>query len=230
MLTENKDIKFLTKPILIVFFIAILIGAVLSVGYNQVSALYQTTVELKENQLKLAEKLGTLESVRDILNENISYVDVALPYKASVLYGLSQVKNLALRNRIIVTNLKAGSFSLEDNGISKSSLSFEAEGLDADLQQFMLSFYNALPLMTVDKVKINKADGLSRANITVYVYSADLPEKIPAVTESVSGLSNTDIQTLNRISNYIEPLFFEPKANKDDERTDPFTSKIEVIN
>lgn len=222
MIQNNKDIQYLTKPISILGILFILIGFVISIGFKQISGLIDTTSELKITQTKLSEKLDTLESVRQVLNENINFVDIALPYKASVLYGLAQIKNLALLNSVIVSNLKAGSLILEDNGISKNSLIFEAEGTELDIHNFLLSFYKSLPLMTIDKVKINKAEGITRATVTLYVYSAELPEKIPAVTESVNGLTTEDITLLTKLSGYIEPAFLEPKSNGNPQRIDPF--------
>ncbi len=218
----NKDIKYLTKPLLIIAAIMLLIGLVATVGYRQVSTIYAGVNELKDNQLKLANKLETLESVKDILDENISFVDVALPRKTSVLYGISQIKKISIINNVSVSNLKAGSLALEDNGISKSSITFEVEGEQPDVHKFLLSFYNALPLMSVDKVKINNSGTSARGEVTLLVYSANNPEKIPAVTDAINGLSNEDIMILTKISGYTEPDFFEPMPSDELKKVDPF--------
>lgn len=218
----NKDIKYLVKPLSIISAIAILIGIVVSVGYRQVNNLYTVVSDLKSTQSKLLTKLDTLESVKEILDQNITFVDVALPRKTSVLYGLSQVKKIAFLNNVTASNLKAGSIVLDENGISKSPIVFEAEGLQSDIHNFLLSFYKALPLMSVDKVKLNNLDGITRAEVTLFVYSADNPEKIPAVTDSINGLSSEDIALLTKISTYIEPEFFEPKPTEEVQKSDPF--------
>lgn len=220
---NSKELQYLTKPLTILFVLVVLIGVVISIAFRQITGLVDIKSDLDTNQTKLSEKLDTLESVKKILNDNINFVDIALPYRASVLYGLSQVKNLALKNAVIVTNLKAGSLVLEDNGISKNSLIFEVEGTELDIHNFLLSFYKSLPLMTIDKLKINKSDGMARATVTLYVYSADLPEKIPAVTESVSGLTSDDIKILTTLSSYTSPTFFDPKTKENPERFDPFS-------
>ncbi len=218
----NKDIQYLLRPIVIIGVILVLIGIVFSVGYRQIFNLYTTVGELKDTQVKLAGKLDTLQSVKEVLDENITYVDVALPRRTSVLYGLSQVKKIAFLNNVRTANLKAGAMALGDNGISRSSIVFEAEGLQEDVHKFLLSFYNALPLMSIDKVKLNNVDGSTRADVTLFVYSADNPEKIPAVTDSINGLTSEDIAVLNKISTYVEPEFFDPKPIEEVQKENPF--------
>lgn len=221
---NNKELKYLIKPISIVLALITLIVTVSYIGYSQISLVYAKVSDLKDTQEKLVAKLNILESVESALSENITFIDVALPSKSSIIYGLAQVKKLASENSVVVSNLKAGSAILEDNGISKYSINFEAEGFDADIQKFLLSFYKALPIMNIDKVKIDKSGDIARSTVSLYIYFADLPEKIPAVTESVNGLSSEDIKMIEELSTYTLPDFFDPKPgqNQTEARNNPF--------
>lgn len=219
---KNKEFEYLVKPLSILFVLMVLIVAIGVFGYKQVVAVTQKVAELKTIQLKLHTKLDILENVKVTLDENINFIDLVLPRKSSVLYGLAQIKKLAAINSIIVSNIKAGSAILEDNGISKYSINFEAEGNDDDIQEFLSAFFKALPIMTLNKIKIDKIEGITRTSVTMNIYSADLPDKIPAVTESVNELSERDLSILKELIEYTQPDFFDPKPSQTIEKEDPF--------
>jgi hypothetical protein len=219
---NNKELKYLIKPISIFVAVIALICVVISIGYSQISLIYSKVSELKDTETKLATKLDVLESVESMLSQDINFIDIALPSRSSIIYGLAQVKKIASQNSVVISNLKAGSLILEDGGISKYSINFDAEGQDGDLQKFLMSFYNSLPIMSLDKVKIDKTSSLTRSTVSLYVYFADLPEKIPAISEPVNGLSASEIEMLNELSSYIQPDFFDPKPNSSESRTNPF--------
>ena len=137
-------------------------------------------------------------------------MDIVLPGKGAVLYGLSQVKNQALSYNVIISSLKTGISTLESDEIYKTTISFEAESDEQSIYNFLESFSTTLPLMNVDKVSLNKSGDVARANISLSVYSSQMPTKIPAIAEAVKDFTQEEISLLQTISKYSLPSFVEP--------------------
>ena len=76
--------------------------------------------------------------------------------------------------------------------------------------------------MNLDKVKMDMTDNVTHAAVTVSVYSADLPQKIPSVEESIDDFSEDEINTLRSIAGYELPEFFEPTPTESEARPNPF--------
>ncbi len=219
---QKNELNYLLKPIGMLAVLIVLFLMLSLIGFKKLSLTYASINESKDLQAKLSEKVNILETVSQVLREDVSFIDVALPKKGALLYGLSQVRKQAAAHNVLVSSLKAGSTSLEENGISKTSITFEANGTDSDIYPFLNSFYKTLPIMNLEKVKINKVDSVTQAIATLYVYSASLPEKIPSITESIDGFTPQDVATIRELSSFTVPDFFEPKPTTGEVREDPF--------
>jgi hypothetical protein len=161
--------------------------------------------------------------VSEILPGDVTFLDIVLPSKGAVLYGLSQIKSQALTYGITLSSLKTGIAIPESDGVYKTSISFDAEGEEQSIYTFLNSFSKLLPLMNVDKVSLNKSANNARTNVTISVYSSELPKKIPALTESVKELTRDEISTLQDLATYGIPQFVEPTLSTEGvAKTDPF--------
>lgn len=219
----NKSlISFIAKPLMLLMLVAVLSTVFLTVAYSQTTTLLRKNKEDKALETKLAQKVTVLQKVSTILSDDVSFLDVVVPNRASVLYAMSQVKNQALKYGLIVSNLKTGSPSIEKNDISKTSITFDIEGQESSIFEFAISFQKILPLMKIDKIKINTSGSLVRATVTLFVYSAPLPKTIPSVSSTTAGLTDSEIKIITDLSTYALPTFIEPNTTMDYERLDPF--------
>ncbi|MFZ3301759.1 MAG: hypothetical protein WA152_03540 [Microgenomates group bacterium] len=219
----KSQINFIAKPAAILGVIVLLFILVLTFGMKQITTVRTKIAAGNKSEATLRQKAQTLETVAEILPGDVTFLDVVLPSKGSVLYGLSQIKNQALSNSIALSSLKTGTQIPESDGVSKISISFDAEGEEQSIYNFLNSFSKLLPLMNVDKVSLNKSGDLARASVSVSVYSSELPKKIPALTESVKELTKDEIATLTELATYGMPQFVEPEAaNSNSTKTDPF--------
>lgn len=219
----KSQFNFLFKPIGLFSLIIILFLIVLFTGIKQINIIRSKIAAGNKTEISLNYKAGTLESVSQTLPKDVTFLDVILPSKGSVLYGLSQVKNQALVSGVTVSNLKTGS-SVEDSiGVFKTSIIFDTEGEEQNIYKFLNSFSRLLPLMNVEKVSLTNLQDNTLANVSLSVYSAKLPTKIPAITESITELSSQEIKTLEELSGYEMPDFVEPSANiLTEPKSDPF--------
>ncbi len=220
--TKN-EISFLAKPLAILGLLVALFAVVLTIGMKQISSLRSKISSNQKNQKVLQQKVSTLESVGEILSGDTTFLDVVLPNKGAVLYGLSQIKSQAVLFNLTLSSLKTGISVPEKEGVFKTGISFEVEGEEQSIYTFLDSFSTALPLMNVDKVSLNKSAGAARASVSVSVFSSELPKKIPSVSEAVKELSSDEINLLRELSEYSMPQFVEPSFVPDKaDRFDPF--------
>lgn len=220
--TKN-EINFLLKPVIIFSSVLILIIFSFVIGLRNISNLQSNITANKTTENTLSKKVLALETVSRTLPGDVTFLDVVLPSKGSVLYALSQIRTQSLNNNLNVSNLKTGNVIPESSGVMKSSVSFEVEGQESDVFTFLSSLGTVLPLINIDKISFNSSLGLSRANISVNVYSAELPKTIPSLTGVVSELTSQDITLLNELAGYVLPQFIEPTIEEaPSQKTDPF--------
>ncbi len=219
----KTELTYLAKPLLIVLiFLALLIGALLT-SYNRISSVREEIQQIETTNRILSQKITVLEKVVDVLPGDITFIDIALPSRTPVLYGISQIKLQAARNGVSLTNIKSGT-QVPDDGVFRNTVSFDAQGSEAGIYSLLESFSKTLPLMSIDKVSMSKNADFLLANITLNIYSADLPKKLPSLNSAPSELSKAEIDLLLELSSYFLPAFIEPSSNVGnvESRSDPF--------
>lgn len=218
----SMESKFLLKPIGILIFVIILFIGSLKFGLGQINSVKSKIDESKKNEKLLINKIDVLKNVTTKFPENISFIDLALPSKGIAIYGMSQVKNQADLLGLIVTNLRTGNPVDEKNGISRVSISFDVQGDEQLIYEYLNKFPKLLPLMKVDKLSISNIDGISNASVTLSAFSGDFPEKIPSLQSPVKDLTDSESEVLYELSNYIGPEFMVTEASSDNFKEDPF--------
>jgi len=219
---NKNEALYLTKPIGYLFLFAMFIFLSLSLGLRQITKLSASIDELKTEENLLNQKIFVLGKVSEVVSDNTTFLDLAIPSKAPTLYGLSQIKNQAVRNNLLVSGVRTGSSVPLENGILSSSISFDVEGSKADLYNFIWSFKMSMPIMNVDKIKISSLVPVARAYVTLNVFSSDLPKTIPSVSSSVQNFTAEEVGLIQELANYTKPVFLEPKSTEVVPKSDPF--------
>lgn len=204
------EINFLIKPLSILAVVVLLLILVVIYGLNSVNKIRLEIDADKSVEASLTQKVLALETVTTNLPGDVSFLDIVLPSRGGVLYGLNQIKIQAVNNQLLLTGIKTGNVIPESNGLMKSAISFEVEGDEQSIYNFLAAFSNVLPLMTVEKANFTTAAGAARAGVTLNIYSAELPKKIPSLTGAVKELTSQDITLLRELSGYQLPSFVEP--------------------
>lgn len=209
----NNQINFIAKPFAIFILVSVLLVTVLIFGFKKIVNVRTKISEARKLEMALNNKIQTLRTVDTKIADNLTYVDIALPSRAASLYAMSQIKNKALENNLIISNLRSGNAVSEDNSIDANLISFDVDGNILDIYEFLQSFATLLPIMNVTKARIALVENLAKANISINVYSSALPKKIPSLATSVNGLTNEEEILLSEISKYDLPSFIEPKPS-----------------
>lgn len=214
--------KILIKPVIFLISVVLILTVTIFIGINQISSLISKTNESKAVEVALNQKISILQKVTEVISGDTTFLDVVIPSKAAVLYGLSQIKNQAAINGLLVSNIKTGASVPDKNEIFKNQISFDVEGNAASVYNFLGSFSKILPLMNIEKIKINESSSIVRAVTTLSIYSSQLPKTIPSVSSVAVDFSDSEIKLLNELTSYTLPLFVEPKAEEVNAKEDPF--------
>lgn len=216
------EVMYLIKPVSILLLLLVLLIATISIGYNQVTALISKTNVSKTTETSLNEKISILENVTKVISGDTTFLDVVVPSKASILYGLSQIKTQAQQNEVTISNVKTGTMTPDKNGVSKAPISFDAEGSEDAIYKFLQTFTKVLPLMNIETVKISSGTAVVKATVAMTVFSAELPKTIPSVTSVATDLSPDELKLLKELATYTLPIFIEPKPIEVEVKADPF--------
>lgn len=220
---SRNQINFLIKPVLFMVVVVAMFVTVSAFGYSQIRGLFTKTNESKKNISSLNNKISILESVSTVIAGDTTFLDIVIPSASSSLYAISQIKNQALLNNLLVANIKAGNPVPSVSNVTKTIISFDLEGEPESTYNYLRSFKKMLPLMSLEKVKISSVDGIYKTNVSLAVYTSDLPKKIPSITSDANKLTDTELNILKELVNYTLPIFIKPSPSEvDTPKEDPF--------
>lgn len=218
----SMESKFIIKPLGILLIIILLLSGSIYFSLGKINLIRAKIGESQKSEKLLNTKVNILQNVDSIIPSDISFIDLALPSKGVVIYGMSQVKNQASALGLLISDLKTGSASQINSGVSKVTISFDVEGEEQAVYDYLELFSKLLPLMKVDKVDISKINGVATASTTVSVFSGELPTKIPSLTTPVTDLTNDETKILNEILGFKQPQFILSSPNSETPKEDPF--------
>lgn len=215
------NIQILIYPSLILTALAILSFVVINFGLAQISKQSQAVSEAKVNEKILAEKEATLTEVSATVAKEAASVSLALPEENPALAILSQLKLLALSKTIVLSNIKVGVGSQEEN-LLRVNISFNANGQDINVLDFLSSIKNISPITTIEKIKMSQVSGVLSADTNVRGYWSLLPKTLPKVTEPVTNLSEPERNLLEKVMALTPPSFTQVTPSAPSIRDNPF--------
>ncbi|OGM86730.1 hypothetical protein A2614_00170 [Candidatus Woesebacteria bacterium RIFOXYD1_FULL_40_21] len=215
------NIQILIYPSIILTALAILSFVVINFGLAQISKQSQAVSEAKVNEKILAEKEATLTEISATVAKEAASVSLALPEENPALAILSQLKLLALSKTIVLSNIKVGVGSQEEN-LLRVNISFNANGQDINVLDFLSSIKNISPITTIEKIKMSQVSGVLSADTNVRGYWSLLPKTLPKVTEPVTNLSEPERNLLEKVMALTPPSFTQVTPSAPSIRDNPF--------
>lgn len=203
------SISILLTPILIVLAVVGLFLAVFKIGTSRISSQRKQLKTAEENETILVQKQQILQSVQGTV---LSYADassVAMPRENPILVVFSQLKILAGKNSVVLNDVKVGSLAESKKGSSKATISFQIEGEFGQVLKYLADTGNAAPLSTIDKVEVSQAAGAVRATVSMSIYWAPFPEKLPPISEPIHELTAEELNLIEQLSDLAPPAFAE---------------------
>lgn len=170
----------------------------------------------------LTQKYDLLSSFENQTATLIDSVSVAIPHKDASLMMIAQLKNTVSGKSIFLSNLKSGSSAIEKNNLIRYEVQFDVDGPLTEVLSYLESLSLSAPLSRLDSIDLNTAGSSARASIVLSVFSASLPTKIPALTDSLSDLSQSELEVIERLSRLVPPPFIEVDIQEAQAPRNPF--------
>ncbi|MEK7112246.1 MAG: type 4a pilus biogenesis protein PilO [Patescibacteria group bacterium] len=190
-------------------------------GIAKISEQRKGLSEARKIQGVLQQKENILRQIETEVPLQVDILANVLPEKNPALTMISQIKNLAAVSETTITTFKIG--AQNDSGdLSFVDLNFDIDGGLTEVLSFMNSIKALAPLSTIDKAKINQAGGIASANVTIKIYFAGYPTKLPSLTEAVSDLSEEEKGLLVTFSGLTLPTFTTLTPQEPVSRESPF--------
>jgi hypothetical protein len=156
----------------------------------------------------LEEKVSVLRQVDEAVKDNAVSVYLALPSKNPSAQIVSQIKNKAQAHFVSVDQLQVYSASTEGTDISKITIDVDASGTGANILAFLVDLKNLSPVLNIELVESTSGvTGLVRASISSYW--APLPDTLPAITDTVEPITESELNLLRLVSALEQPQFSE---------------------
>lgn len=217
----GPNISAIGLPFLYLAASVILFVFALRIGVSKISEQRKTIGEETGTQRVLQQKESFLREVETQVSDFVDASSNAVPEKNPALAMVSQLKNLALIQGLTLTSFKIGSES-QTPGTSYVELTFGVDGTTPNVLGFMQSLTTVAPVSTVEKAKINTVGGIASANVSVRVYFAPFPTKLPALTEPLTQLNDEEKSLLDTLSSLSLPAFVKLAPQEPGARANPF--------
>ncbi len=215
------SIQVFLVPAALLILLVLLVGLAVKVGFSRIGQQRDEIAAARSSESILTQKESVLRGVQATVPSYVNTVAASLPEKNPSLSMTSQLRTLAATNGLVMENIKIGS-AVASASLAEVDISFGLEGAPATVISFLDSIKNLAPVSTIEKAKINQSAQGTRADVTVRVYFAAFPEKLPSLTEPVKELTDGERATLNRLSALSLPAFTDLKPQPAGVRENPF--------
>ena len=219
-LSENvRRAVFAGAPLLIVIVLFLIVG---KFGVPKVLELRSQVKSAQKTEEKLTQKLNLLQTLSSDVALKANIVSSALPDTNPALAVMSQLKNLALNQGVVLSEMRSSSATGGTGGLNEVAISFKLDGARPQVNSYLAEVTKIAPITTVRKITINETAGGTSADIGVVSYWADFPKTIPAVTEPITDFSPEDKKILSNVSTLIQPTFMKIPPSSGDINPSPF--------
>lgn len=220
----GAKIKTLLMPILGLAVLIACFAIVARLLLSRVSPLSQEINTSQAQQDILSQKLAALTQInpQDLSKSEAAYI--ALPAQNPSATVISQLKKLAIDRNIILDTITVSGSSNETE-ISNGTIEIKAQGENGAIFSYLRDLETLAPLINVERTKLSSVTGEStQMQLSIRTYWSKFPEKLPAISESIAGLSDEEVNVLTKLASLTPPTFTQlsPTAS-DTGRQNPFS-------
>lgn len=196
---------FLTPLVSLV--IAILLGIVIFMFMlNRINPINAQIGDLNSQQQDLEAKLTSLQKLFNSVNTQSQLTTIALPSTNIAGVVLAELKTSAVENNLVLTNVNVSSTEATDSDLDYSTIELKANGGYTDIEAFIKSIQQLLPLVNISAFKIdNSAEGGLVASLSLYTYWSEYPQTLPSVNQPINNLTDDEVNLINKLSDFTKP-------------------------
>ena len=189
-------------PLIIVVILFLIVGRV---GFSKFTEVRNQIDVAKKTVNVLNQKLDVLKTISKTAESSVNMVSQAVPNSNPTLVVTSQLKNLALANSVIASSFKSSAGSVGTGGLSQTVITFTVDGTRTQVFNFLSAIPTFAPITIVDKIRLTESAGVTRADVSVKSFWAELPKTIPKVDSPISDLTAKEKETLTSILSLNQP-------------------------
>lgn len=192
-------------------------------GISKISAIRSQIKTAQTENNTLTQKVSILETVSATSADTSGAAATALPDSNTSLAVVSQVKNLAVLNTVLLSNIKSSAETKDASGLSKVDVSFDLAGTRQQVETYLGAISGLAPVMVVNSIKMNEAGGGLLTNVVVSSFWSELPKTMPAMTEVVNDLTSDEKAVLSKVEALQPPSFSAVPPSQTGGKANPFT-------
>lgn len=218
------------KPLLIygVIFVGFIItGAIMGVYFlNEIASLGEARNTVTAEIASLSGRKDVLQNVNSISNDQINRAQFALPVANNSLTLVSQIRTVATEQGLVIKNLDLIAQPASEGTLAQSTLNFDVDGDPLAIMKFVYALKTVAPIISVDTLSLTSSSGLAGANAIISVRSpwAQMPSRLPALSEAITALNPEESQLSSELASYRYPFTTEVVSTGSAEvgRANPF--------
>ena len=222
MINIPFSVKIIAKPVLVLVLLITVSIAGFSRAFYEVGSLREESAATTKSENILKSKLDTLSLNEASVATDTNYAVSFFPGENPALSVLYQLRASAVKSGLLFSNFKVGSEMKDASGFMTVSISFDVEGPLAQILDFVGSLKAISPNVWINKTDLNFAGDSLKAGISSKSYWSSFPAKIPALTEPITSLDNSEKETLARVSSLSQPSFVTLTSGVPRENLNPF--------
>lgn len=220
--TIKPNIRVLVIPTFLIGMLIILTLVVFKNGFTRISFQLKKLKEAERTENMLKQKVDVLENLKGVVLDKAEVSVIALPEKNPTMFMFAQLRNSADKYLLTILDREARGMYSPEGDLSKMELRFRVRGDHSNIIDFLREIKDLAPLSTVEEVSISIKGNLSEAEVTLFVYWGDFPEKIPPLTEPVRALTEQEEEAYQKIAKLTKPEFIELNPVEKTDRENPF--------
>lgn len=219
----NPNFKLVAYPAIALGIMATLSVMALTTGYSKVKTQISEFNSAAKNEEILETKVNVLREIASGILVHTDTSITAMPSNNPILWTYSQVKKQAEKHEVELSEITFGRSS-GGEGLGGATISFDMQGDVQKMIDYMKDASNLAPVLTLGEVELEedpKTGFIAKTELTAYW--ADLPTKIPPLTQPIKGLTPSEEELLSRLAILDRPEFTVlDKAEGSSGRIDPF--------
>jgi Tfp pilus assembly protein PilO len=203
------DIKTIVMPVGSLVILIILSVVLFKLGVTKLTALQTELTETQKEVQTLEQKNAILAEISPTIAQNASLFSFALPADDPSAMVISQLRMLSASSGVMMNSISSRP-NTKEGTLPGDVVSINITGQGTGVFSFLSDLGTITPLVLVGNVAISQdKSGTDSADVTLNSYWSPYPETIPAATEPVVNLSDSENALIARMATYKVPTFTE---------------------
>jgi len=222
---SNANIKLIVYPFIILVILAGIIYASYTIGYPRVIQNIDDYKKIQKTENDMKIKAETLRQISQNVLDSADVSLIALPDKQEIVFMISNFKNVAQENNILIGKLSTINSLQEKDGIK--GMSIKIDGIAerySDIIEIVNKMKKTMPVVSIDKVVTSGSIDLNEISFSIELstFWSSLPEEIPSITQPVNLLTSEQTELLASLSSYKRPDMVSLIPQEQSSRQNPF--------